>query len=304
MKISQRQLWLAAALLLIVTNVVALGGVAFNRAGGFDSDLTLSERELTGSYPRGGWSTGTEDSGLDLHLNWSVRTASGGPGGGMSTRGWPGNGGVPWLDAQKLRALGIGVDVGEHSPEARRRIERSSGRDVYLVLEMDGPAYATSLADARAEVDAAQTAVLAHPADSAAQRSLTTARARLAQDEESATRLFLVDAGLDAATLRRQYPARTQYAIVRGHVRALVTDVGGRPVVSGFVSDIYCSTINVPVEFRSAFGSPNGRFASPKRASAVRIEVKFGRRFEPWIEAVAVPVPAAIERAATPNSTG
>lgn len=126
----------------------------------------------------------------------------------------------------------------------------------------------------------------------------------LAQHEESASRLFLIDAGLDAAALRAKYPIRAQYAIVRGHVQPLVTDVRGRPAVSGVVSEVYCSTINVPVEFRGAIGSGAGRYANANRAPPLESEVKFGRRFEPWIAAVTVARPAAPARAADAKLPG
>ena len=62
-----RKLMLSAVLLLLVTNIVVLSGVAYNRAGEPVVSLELTERELTmvQSYRRT-----DENSGTALLLQW------------------------------------------------------------------------------------------------------------------------------------------------------------------------------------------------------------------------------------------
>ena len=64
-----RKLLLSAVVLLLLTNVVVLAGVAYNRAGEPVVSLELTERELTlvRSYRRT-----DENSGTALSLQWQV----------------------------------------------------------------------------------------------------------------------------------------------------------------------------------------------------------------------------------------
>jgi hypothetical protein len=131
------------------------------------------------------------------------------------------------------------------------------GRDVLLVLELEGPVHARAVQAARD--------FLAHREhDIAAQRAVQ-------REEHEASRLFIVDAGLDQTTLRQRYPDPTHYAIVNGNIRPYVVRDRTSARLYGSVTAVRCETINVPLQFRETVPHP------------FVLEVAFGTRLEPWI---------------------
>ncbi|MGH6631710.1 MAG: DUF4824 family protein, partial [Burkholderiales bacterium] len=159
--------------------------------------------------------------------------------------------------------------------------------------ELDGPARQKALERARkrAEQEAAKAAAgkgktgPGSPAQNAADA--------LKREETSNTRLFAVDAGLDAQALRAKYPDRTRYAIMRGKIRPqLSTARGSAGLWTGHIDSLDNTRVNVPPEFRKALVStqysPLTTRAVPAKAEgapAFQVTVAFGKRFEPWIVA-------------------
>ncbi len=245
----------AAVVLVLAANAVALVGVAYNRDGEPESRLTLSERELR--LPRQ-WTGRKEDSGLALRIAWRIapRTTTG------VKEGWPIEtryGPAPWLDKPKMAALGFDVALPDPAPDERSAYLRQLPRDVFLVLELDGPAYRQALEHAQR-----------HAAEKAGGKQEADAQKEVERELHESSRLFVVDAGLEVAALRARHPDRSAYAIVRGQVRpAFHRDAS----YSGMVADLAVDEITVPRERRNAF-------EGAKRYSA---QVAFGRRLEPWL---------------------
>lgn len=127
----KRSAWLALSVVLL-SNAVALGGVWYNRSGEPEAQLLLSERELQRVY--GGWLRDEDDGVLRLQLSWQR------PG-----DGWQ----LPWLDQTKLRELGF-------SATDEQTLNRQPARQVWLVLELDGPLYRGQVQQARQALDAAE----------------------------------------------------------------------------------------------------------------------------------------------------
>ena len=160
--------------------------------------------------------------------------------------------------------------------------------DNIIVLEIDGRAYQNALERARARA--------AKEAEKAAQTGKTGpgtpaehAATFLKNEESVNSRLFAVDVGLDARTLRAKYPDRTRYAIVRGKVRASYQFGRGKEAGwTGYIENIQNGQINVPLEFRRTIERaprPVPRPAAAADRPAFEATVAFGRRFEPWIVA-------------------
>ncbi|MGH8635479.1 MAG: DUF4824 family protein, partial [Burkholderiales bacterium] len=159
----------------------------------------------------------------------------------------------------------------------------------------DGPARQKALerARARAEQEAAKAAAgkgktgPGSPAQNAADA--------LKREETSNTRLFAVDAGLDAQALRAKYPDRTRYAIMRGKIRPqFAAGRGSEGLWTGHIESLDNTRVNVPLEFRKALGSthysplpPRAVPATAEGEPAIQVTVAFGTRFEPWIIAAA-----------------
>jgi hypothetical protein len=255
---------IAAAALVFVSNAIALGGVAYNRHGEPDSVLQLTEREL----PIQLWSwPDNENSAVHLELSWRI---------GFESDDW--SRGVEWLTREQLQRLGFSMPAADATPEQQERYIGQSAREVFLALEFDGPAYRESIERARKRLRAAETALAAKSTDELLVANVRGAKALIEEEQHRSSRLFVVAADLDADALRKRYPDREHYAIVRGRV-ALSNGRYLLPRIEGIETD----TIRVPHAYRTvverylqdrSYGRHEPRYAAT---------VNFGRRLEPWI---------------------
>lgn len=275
----RRVLWLGIGLIAVV-NAIALGGAAWNRSVA-ESRLLLSERELRPPYV---WEGRSEDSGVALALEWRV-----------SGRDWdatdvyegmPGPLEPDWLTTDKLRELGFDVDPPR--ADAGRATHRSRSRRVLLVLELAGPAHARVIADRQASLRRAQARAKALPADAELAQAAKHAVVALRDERQTASRLFVVDVGLDAKPLRARYPDRSRHAIVRGSVAlSWSRDKNRAWSADATVAELAVSRLHLSRAQVEALG-PAGR---PREHDAVAslpftAEVAFGRRLEPWVESL------------------
>jgi hypothetical protein len=157
------------------------------------------------------------------------------------------------------------------------------GRDVLLVLELDGPVHARALQAARDLLALGEHDIAANPERKESAERLRNAQRAVQREEHAASRLFIVDAGLDQTALRQRYPDRTHYAIVNGNVRPYVMRDRTSARLYGAVTAVRCESINVPLQFRETV--PHDRPAGAENEHPFILEVAFGTRLEPWIVA-------------------
>lgn len=266
---AKRTLLIGVALILAV-NAIALGGVAYNRSGTPDSVLQLSQRELHEPYA---WQR-EDESGVTLDIQWRVPIHIAGD----DSKTWQqiAYGGYErepdWLDADKLAALGFDTRPPMRSSDAKENYQRAPRREVFIVLELDGPAYRQSLAQMRR-----LTAGAAAGTDEAK---------ALVKEEQQSTRLFTVDAGVDANALRAKYPDRAHYAIVRGTIRPQWLGRDEKATLSANIEELSVGEINVPQGMQAVFQNDAGEVVySGDDAERTRFEavVAFGKRQEPWM---------------------
>ena len=290
MKVRQKRLLWAGILVLALTNTVALLGIAHNRKSPPDSMLTLSERELRPEWSRMWW--GSENSGLSTQLLLRTELARdrrlSEPEEWATYSTYGGFESVRWLDQDKLAALGFDAGMPPTAADGERHYDHMLGREVLLVLELDGPTYAQALRDVRDRLAHWEQQTAAQPEDKRARQQLETARTDLQGEEHQRSRLFIIDAGLDEDSLRQRYPDRSHYAIVRGTVRPVVSNDGTTARLYGRVTTIHCESINVPLQFRAAIPGGSTRIGRPVLPLAANkqswtVQLAFGRRFEPWI---------------------
>lgn len=282
--LSQRQALIAGLALIVFTNAVTLGLVAWNRSGEPEAVLRLAERELERPWDWRG--RHRESSGLTLTLRWRVapiQTTD-----AESTiiddevEAWAYGGTAHWLDDAKLTELGI-------APPSDERRYRSRSHDALLVLEHDGDAYRRSLERARQHL-ARETALRnANSGQREFADRVERANKRVVEQSEEASRLFVVDAGRDAAALRAKYPDRQRYAIVAGHIRPGWHGPRQKRQRVAYIERIDAAAINVPHALRDAIPPDAGRHRGrPERDASNRFvaEIAFGRRLEPWLLSV------------------
>jgi hypothetical protein len=271
----------AGLALILVTNAVALVGVAYNRSDA-ESTLVLTERELYLPY---GWGFSRENSGISLALQWRVLAERDNT--RHAGRRYTDYGKAPdWLDQAKLTALGFDLPETGDSPRARRYYDKLLPKEALLVLELDGPAYQTALEDARSHLQQEEALLAENAGKKEFEVRVKNAQRELHQEEHTHSRLFVIDAGLDAASLRARYPDRKRYAIVRGQIQPFHVANNRNRSSAGHVAGLSVARINVPAEYRQIFASMLEGVRTNEYGVAAKpyeVSVAHGKRFEPWI---------------------
>ena len=272
--LSRKRTIVIGVALILAVNAIALGGVAYNRSGKPDSVLRLSQREL---HEPAAWQRDTDSSGITLQIQWRVPVRLTDD----ADKGWQqiAYGGYErqpdWLDADKLAALGFDTQPPMRSADDTDNYHRQPRREVFLVLELDGPAYRDSLAQVR-RLTAAVTD----------KDEIKQAKEALLKEEQQNARLFAIDAGVDAEALRAKYPDRARYAIVRGTIRPRWSRERTEPTLSASIEQLSVEAINVPRALQPVFQNAAGEVVyandDAKRAKFEAV-VAFGKRQEPWI---------------------
>ncbi len=265
----------AGSAIVLLTNAVALGGVAYNRSGEAESQLQLTQRDLQHST----WRSGKDNSGITLSLNWRIEQAEFNEFNfGMYSSRW----GMPvWLDKAKMAELGFDVEKLAGTAEYGRHYQASQPKEVLLVLELNDRAYQHHLQRAGEYVEESRKLLAASPANAEMQRKARNAEENYKHELEKGSRLFAIDAGLDLQTLRAAYPDRARYAIVHGLIRPTTTQVKNETRIGGNVTELHAGLINVPLGYRQVFSDP----------ASYEVTVAFGKRLEPWIVAASRSTP-------------
>ena len=282
----RRRALIAGVVVIVVANGVALATAAYNRSGTPESTLELTDRELQLPLTEG---RDRDDSGLSLSLDWRVvphpaRDTS-------HTFDFPygGFGSPAWLDSAKLVTLGFRVTRPADTADARAYYRNRLARSALLVLEFDGPTSEMFRARVRAWAERERARVANRDTSERFLPQGQFVSQRLLEEERDASRLFVVDAGLDLDSLRARYPDRSRYAIVRGAVRPQLTVFESDPPrIQGYITELLVEEIHVPRQFRPALDSVRRTFARGRETVTSRysVTVAFGRRLEPWITAV------------------
>ncbi len=269
----RREVLWAGLALLVATNAIVLGGTLYNRSGDPDARLRLSERELKLPYR---WGFERENSGIAVDFQWRVPRAP-------TRDDYPYLEHTPWLDKAKLTELGFDLSRSPYAEAGRRYYAKQLPREAFLVLEFDGAAYRTALQRAEERAKRAAERAAANPV-AEVKRTLEVAQNQLQSERNTASRLFVVDAGLDADALRAKYADRSHYAIVRGIVRLTTERHGSDLLPVGYVSSLSVSDLNIPAEHRAPFASAykDSDVGAPD-AGKYEAAVAFGKRLEPWI---------------------
>ena len=278
--LSPTRLFILGFALILIANVIALAGVAVNRFGKPEAVIEFTERELSIPY----YKMNDENSGLALHLNWRTLPESKDDIYPSYSR-W---GSPAWFNAQKLTEIGFVMDETTCPEEDSKRKELLP-KDAFIVLEYDGDAYQEALQRAERSLKKAEDALKANEKDKELQDGFKGASNKLEAERNSASRLFAIDAGLDAGKLRQRYPDRSKFIIMRGIVRLECWSNKNRKEVVGYIADIRINKINVPLSYRKLFDSIEAQDKSLKHGDEsppYKVQVIYGSRFEPWIQRV------------------
>jgi len=277
---------IAGVSLIIVTNAIVLAGVSYNRSGEPESTITLTERELSLPYRYLGKD---ENSGIHLRLTHRSRDS------GYFRRDYKQSEILDWFNKEKLAALGFDVSQPVNGDMEERHYQRLSEKEVFLVLEYNGMAYQAVLEAAQKHVDdLLEEQNRNNGTDNGKKRKkknnkLNRAENNLSREKNSASRLFVIDVGLDRDALREKYADSTKYLLMKGLVKARIKDnrSGGKRLV-GYIKSLSNKTVHVPLQHHEVLGAAVAEGTRRKQGDPPRFEatINVGQRLEPWLVGV------------------
>jgi len=280
---------ISAIALIVLTNIVVLAGVAYNRSGEPDATVQLTEREL---HWQKRWDlTDKEDTGLYLTLKWNMP--------GYYKYSWEHRKDT-WLNQQKLAELGFNTDFPLKDKKASRYYSRQLPRQAYVVLEFNGDAYQNWLKEARKRIEEIKQELIEEKKEK--KRNILEKNIRdIERKMVTQSRLFAIDAGRDTQALRKQYADQSKTIITPA-----VFDISmhytprkkgpfkspKKPYLSGWVREISIPEIHVASDYRSFFISgikthTKTYLPRDKPLSVLepryQVTLNYGQRYEPWI---------------------
>jgi len=274
-----RLLFAAAFILLAAANGLLLSGVAENQTQPPISQLWLSEREL----PEVKW-LALENSGVGLQLQWrnlgrkdnTVDDAS-----------------PSWLSGKKLEELGFvfadGLTLGD------RRAKPALDHEVFLVLEYNGPAYHEAVRRAERALVQIEEDLRNNPGENSGPSIRFQAKKRIRSEKTERSRLFVIDAGLDAVHMQQLYGDPGRYIITRGIVGLTYQQENGRLWARGRIRGLRPAKLHLPLEHKKQLDrilQGKSRDAIKSKQPRYEVEVVYGKRAEPWIASIQ-PLPMA-----------
>ncbi len=272
----QRLLLGVALMVLIVVNMLVLGHVRHNRREPAVARLWLSERELPNTMLKF-----LRDSGVHLQIRWRnlARTTT-----GVDDQS------PAWLDEQKLTDLGFHPMYGMTPRDYRAKLPLD--REVFMVLEYNGAAFTEAIRRASqavvksASVPPAGTTDPGNTADQFAQ-----SKERMLDETRDASRLFVVDAGLDPQQLQQMYHDSGKYIITRGVIGVEYVLEKGKLWPRGVLKFLHSWQLAVPLSLRK----PLDHLLMQERDDETgehlpqyQVQVVYGQDFDPWIEDIRV----------------
>ncbi len=277
--LSSRALFVMGFAVLIASNIIVLAGVGLNRAGEPEAVTVLTERELSMPYR-----LHKENSGLSLRLVWRTEAKV------QDVIHYIRTGSSPtWFDEKKLKELGFEFEAVAGPEPYPIRYRKPLQKEVLIVLENDGDTFERALGSAETELEMAREALKTNPRDRKLKGRFDNAMRRFKREQTTESRLFAVDAGIDAHKLRERYGDRSRFIIAKGIVNPRYAYRKKKGLQSGYISKLSIERVNVPLEFRKEFDlipAVRKHRTGSSGAFSYRIEVAYGSRFEPWIRAV------------------
>ena len=273
-------LFILALALILLVNAFILMGVWYNRSGVAESIVVITEREIRMPYS---WSRDETSVGID----WRILSPDGDR---YSYYDSP-----EWFDQQKL--ISLGYELPEHSTMTKRKhfIET----EVILVLEYDGEAYQQTLKNAQRQLEIIEQQVEKLDIDNNAKAdknegdeyllsNLDSAKKNLKYEELSASRLFVIDAGLNKELLRAKYPNNQRYILAYGIVDVKFSEANNHHEAkfSGRIDRLSVEYLHIENAMYSKIDQlkPSVRYSRDDTSPRFSLDIHYGQKLEPWIE--------------------
>lgn len=248
---SSKGLLSLAFLLIIVTNIFIMSNTYLNKLGEPTSSITLSQRELYIPY-----SSHDENSALSLKISYRMQSS-------LVYKSYMSSRKALWLDEQKLTDLGFTTN---------------KKKEVFYVLEFNGDAYKNQYKLCEENLEKETAKLKEEPDDEDIQYDFKHAKDELSR-EKNASRLFVVDAGLEYKKLRVLYPNKQKYIITKGLIRRTSKKKNEGVNVYGYLNGLSVTSLHVEKKYKSKLKDRDTKFEA---------QLNYGSRYEPWIEGLKV----------------
>ena len=274
-----------ATALLVLTNIIVLAGVAYNRSGDTKTSILLTERELTLPYRS---YSNKENSGLSLRLNWNVIPSNTFENNYRSY--YLGNYSNPaWLTEDKQKELGVDVDkIKKDRGYKDYEYERLNIEEIIVVLEYDGESFKKVLKDAENDIEKERENVKQNLDNKELNKKLKNKEKSLEELKTSKSRLIAIDAGRDLQRLRAKYKDSNKYLMLRGELRPY----WNKKKLVARINQIFISSVHVSLPYSNEINEitkreeTNNRYKSREEKPRYQVELKQGKRLEPWVGGV------------------
>ena len=266
-----RTLFILALSVVLLVNAFILIGVGYNRTGVAESTVVLTERELTMPYR---WN---KDE-ASVRINW--RTVA------SNDKGYGRYSSLTWFDQEKLVSLGVDLSADSEQNYETHFIEF----EAILVLEYDGEAYQQALKMAQQQVEHIEKRLVRLVDDKELLVDLKDAKEKLKNEKESASRLFVIDAGLNKEALRALYPDNQRYILANGIVDVNSNRLNGNntpPIFTGRIDRLSVQYLHIERNIHEKLDKlrPSLNYLRNGNPPRFSLKVHYGRKLEPWVQA-------------------
>ena len=278
---TSKRLFLFAFLVLVIANIAVFAAVSANRSGEASSRIVLTERELQLPYRNL-----KEDSGMSLNIAWRTLDANytgTSYGGGWAT--------PEWLNEKKMAELGFDPARLCTNADIRKRPPAFS-KVAFLVLEYGGAPYDEALHRADTALAIAKNEAAKYPDKNDVTNALEMAEHKKQRELLADSRLFAIDAGLDAATLRQKYHDRSRYILVKAQIKPIISLCNEKGDREGRITKLSITSVHVPLQFKKTIDAATmgGEKRNWNESKPPRYEVTlaYGKNYEPWSVSVRI----------------
>lgn len=275
---SGRGLFALGFAVLVLTNIAVFSGVASNRSGEPESQVTLTERELQLPYR-----IHQENSGFALRLSWRAL------GKDDTLNKYPDWRSPLWFNAEKLEALGFNVNDYQETNGKTIFYKQPIPKEVFIALEYNGESYQEALKRAQRVLEREEGLFTQTPGDKRLREQFERAQKRVTHEQMTESRLFAIDAGLDPKALREKYSDRTRFVIAKGLVKPRYNYNKNKKEVVGYITRLSVQTIHVALEHRQMLEDIIDQDKAKRdefEPARYEVELAYGNRWEPWIVAI------------------
>ncbi|CCK74967.1 conserved hypothetical protein [Oleispira antarctica RB-8] len=265
-----KTLFILALSLVLLVNAFILIGVWYNRSGLAESVVVLTERELHMPYR---WNRDQ----TSVRIDWRAISSDGDSYSGYSS--------PAWFDENKLVSLGFEFSDDSATDYKKHFIEA----EAVLVLEYDGETYQQAVKHAQKRVLDIEKKLSRLVDDEDLLSDLKRAKENLKHEEQSASRLFVIDAGLDKEVLRIQYPDNQRYILAYGIVDVRSTGSyrnNTKPTFSGRIDRLSVQYLYIDNSVYSNIDKlkPSLQYSRNENSPRFSLAVHYGQKLEPWID--------------------